>query len=98
MIQMTHFDDGKGNRQSHEISFALSGNDEDMNFGDSFVTDLSLKSVTAYGATKEEALDNLELAMLWLFEEYKAIESIYNMGFYEANMIDVDCFGKKVEE
>ena len=98
MIQMTHFYDGKDKRQSHEISFVLSGKDADMNFDDSSVTDLSIRSVVAYGETKEEALKNLKPIMQRLFEVYREIEKLYDDGFYEENMIEVDCFGKKVEE
>ena len=96
MIQMTHYNDGKGKFQSHEISFILSGDDSWMSFGDCHICDLSIGEVTAYGETQEEAIQNLKPVMEWLFKEYRAIEKLYNSGFYEKDIVEVDCFGKVI--
>lgn len=100
MIQMTHHDDGKGKWQSHTISFrSVQRNtpEEYTQIGNASVSNVSILEINAYGETKEEALENLRPIMDWLFEEYKAIEYLYNLGHYEDNMVEVDAFGNMIE-
>jgi len=102
MVRMLHYDDCKEERQSHEIYFQLSGDDDFKNFfgaeGDGHVTELSLASLRAYGATKEEALKNMEPIMEWLAAEIQAIYLLYQDGFYDKNVIDVDASGIPIGE
>lgn len=98
MIRMTHYDDGKGKHQSHEVGFKLSGDAAYLSLHDSWISDLSIGSVVAYGATKEEAIENLKPIMFWLFAKYKAIEKLYNSGQYEEYMDEVDGDGEVIKE
>ncbi len=98
MIQLTHYNDGKGKNQSHEVGFNLSGDDTYKSFPNCCISCLSIGEITAYGETQEEAIKNLKPVMEWLFEEYKSIEELYNSGFYEKEIVEVDCFGKEIEE
>lgn len=87
--RITHFDDGKGKSQSHEVSISIEGDYSEISS--------SIEFPTIYGSTKEEAFQNC-------IEQFKESTQKINRILKEIlselsvdDTIEVDCFGKVVE-
>jgi len=94
MLKLVHHDDGKGNYQSHCIYFEEFLDDLLVkNFTNGSITGYDIGSAFGYGSTKEEALENFKESFYWLLREYEAIGKLWDMGHYQDNIIEVDCFG-----
>lgn len=92
-IKLAHHDDGKQKWQSHEIYLR-----EDI--GVCYPYDLSGHNIflaRGYGATKEEALNDLKNKLNFIFDELKILEAkLFETTELEDEMIEVDCFGIEI--
>ena len=88
MVKMTHHDDKKEKENSHCVRLTIE-NDMPPSL-DVEAYPWYTVNVYGYGKTKQEAINNIEPAMEWLFKEWKAIENLYTSGVYQQNIIDVD--------
>jgi hypothetical protein len=95
MIKLTHNDDGKGRCYSHTISIF-----ED----DYFDNNMELFShnpfdVAGYGDSKEEALGDFMRKFKYLMNEWVAFETmLFGTDVITDNIVEVDCFGREIEE
>ena len=91
-IKLAHYDDGKQKWQSHEICLQ-----DDINFYHNDIFSHNIFDARGYGATKEEALNDLKNKLNFLFDELKILEAkLFESNVLENNMIEVDCFGKEI--
>ena len=95
MFKLAHYNDGKENYQSHEISLQEKDfHNEKLNL---FSHDIS--DVTGYGETREEALKDFMKKMEYLFNEYRALETmLFDTNVLHDSMIEIDCTGKEIEK
>lgn len=71
MIELTHYDDGKKNFQSHEISIK-----EKCFYNAEYdVTSHNIFSLIGYGETKEEALEDYKKKFGYVMDELRAFET-----------------------
>jgi hypothetical protein len=101
---ITYNNDHKDKWQSHTVSYKDTDNIS-ICFHNSFpdanaaVFGYGLEDIVGCGATKEEAIDNFKIALSYLMDQLKVFEKMaMTPGFIENNLVEVDCFGKPLEE
>lgn len=97
MIQLTHYDDGKGKYQSHEIGLNVPYgiNNENLH---SYVM-YNLGEITGYGETKEEALDDFVNQFNYMLGEWNAFANMLNTtNVITDNILEVDCTGHEIKK
>lgn len=92
-IKLAHYDDGKQKCQSHEIYLR-----EDI--GVCYPYDLlshDIFEARGYGATREEALNDLKNKLNFLFDELKILETkLFETNELEDDIIEVDYSGIEI--
>ena len=95
MIELAHHNDGKEKWQSHEVYLI----EEEFYNHEYGLYSHDIFDAIGYGETQEEALEDFKRKMNYMFEEYKALEKIlFQTNWLTDNMVEVDCFGKKVNK
>ncbi len=93
VIKLAHHDDKKGKYQSHEVYLK----EDDFYNAEYGLLSTNPFDVMGYGATKEEALKDFMRKMDYILREWEAFEKIlFCTDILTDNMIDVDCFGKEI--
>ena len=96
MIQLTHYDDGKGKYQSHEVSLKVPHGVNNKKLNSYIEYDFS--EITGYGETKEEALNDFMKKFNYMLDEWQAFANMLNnTNVITNNMLEVDCVGHEVE-
>lgn len=94
MIKLTHYNDGKENWQSHEVSIKedhFYNAEHDASGHDIF-------SLVGYGETKEEALEDYKKKFGYVMDELRAFERmLFETNMIEDNMVEVDAGGDETE-
>ena len=85
MLKLTHYNDGKEKRQSHEIE-VIEFPRQSYYDPDHDVTSLNFFDLTGYGPTKEDALDDFKRKFNYVFEQWKAFDKM----LFETNIIEND--------
>ena len=94
MLKLTHYDDKKEKWQSHEIRFS---DESDWKiFENGSISGHELNSIVGYGKTKEEAIKNFQEVLNWYFREIEAIKDLWDSGFYERSIVEVDYKGDPI--
>ncbi len=93
MLELTHYNDGKRKHQSHEIRFS---DQLEKIFNNGSISGHDLGSIVGYGETKEEAIENFQEILNWYFREIAAIKDLWDSGFYERNIVEVDYKGDPI--
>ncbi len=97
MIQLTHYDDGKGKYQSHGVSLDVPHGVHNKRLNAYIEYDFS--EITGYGETKEEALNDFKIKFNYILDEWKAFADMLNeTNVITDNMLEVDCVGKEVSK
>ena len=87
MIKLTHYNDGKKDWQSHEISVK-----------DDYFYNYDIFSLIGYGETKEEALKNYKKKFSYVMGELRAFERmLFETNAAEENMVEVDAGGDEIK-
>lgn len=95
MLRLTHYNDGKEKRQSHEIIMPDDGPFYNAEYD---IFSLNPFEITGYGSTKEEALENFKRKFEYVMREWRAFEHmLFETNVIEDSVLDVDCFGKAVK-
>ena len=92
MINLTHYDDGKGKLQSHEVSISETdyyNSEYDVFSHDPF-------DITGYGSTKEEAMEDFKRKFEYVLAEWNAFGKMLFNPAIQLNTIEVDCLGKSI--
>lgn len=90
-IKLAHHDDGKKKYQSHEVFLK----EDDFYYNQLFSHNIF--EARGYGATKEEALNDLKNKLNFLFDELKILEQkLFESKELENNMVEVNCFDKEI--
>ncbi|MBM6685486.1 hypothetical protein H9X90_05655 [Faecalicatena contorta] len=76
MIQLTHYDDGKGKYQSHEVSLKVPHGTNNQELHSYIEYDFS--EIIGYGETKEEALNNFVNKFNYMLDEWQAFANMLN--------------------
>lgn len=92
MINLTHYNDGKGNYQSHEIS--ISEGDFYNPKYDVFSHDFF--DITGYGSTKEEAMEDFKRKFEYVLAEWNAFGRMLLNPAVQLNTIEIDCLGRSI--
>ncbi len=96
MIQLTHYDDGKGKYQSHEVGLKVPHGVYNKNIRSYIEYDFS--EITGYGETKEEALNDFINKFNYILDEWKTFANMLNStNMIIDNMLEVDYAGNEVE-
>ena len=96
MIQLTHYDDGKGKYQSHEVSLKVPHGINNQEIHSCIEYDFS--EITGYGETKEEALNDFMKKFNYMLDEWQAFANMLNnTNVVTDNMLEVDCTGHEVK-
>ena len=91
-IKLAHYNDGKQKDQSHEIYLR-----EDIGFCYNDLFSHNIFTARGYGATKEEALNDLKNKLNFLFDELKILETkLFETNELEDDMIEVNCSGIEI--
>lgn len=88
MLELTHYNDGKGKWQSHEVSMT-----DKTDFG---LEDFDFASIYGYGETYEEALEDFKRA----FDEKWQRLKYFEKTLFETDVlipIEVDCCKKEIK-
>lgn len=94
MIELTHYDDGKKNFQSHEVSIK-----EKCFYNAEYdVTSHNVFSLIGYGETKEEALEDYKKKFGYVMDELRAFERmLFETDVLENSMVEVDAVGNEIK-
>jgi hypothetical protein len=94
MIELTHYDDGKKNFQSHEISIK-----EKCFYNAEYdVTSHNIFSLIGYGETKEEALEDYKKKFGYVMDELRVFERmLFETDVLENSMVEVDAGGNEIK-
>ena len=94
MIELTHYNDGKNNFQSHEVSIK-----EQYFYNAKYdVTSHNVFSLIGYGETKEEALEDYKKKFSYAMDELRTFERmLFETDVIENNMIEVDARGNEIK-
>lgn len=96
MIQLTHYDDGKGKYQSHEVSLKVPHGINNQELHSYIEYDFS--EITGYGETKKEALNDFVNKFNYMLDEWQAFANMLNeTNVIVDNMLEVDCTGHEVK-
>ena len=96
MIQLTHYDDGKGKYQSHEVGLKVPHGINNQGLCSYIEYDFS--EITGYGETKEEALNDFMKKFNYMLDECQAFAHMLNeTNVITDNMLEVDCTGHEVK-
>ena len=91
MIELTHYDDGKGKYESHEIAlreYDFYNTEEDIWSHNPF-------DIYGYGETKEEAIEDFKKKFRYIMRELKAFEMmLLDTDVITDNIFEVDCQGR----
>ena len=96
MIQLTYYDDGKGNFRSHEVSVETPHCvwNDDLND----LIEYELTNIIGYGETEEEALHDFMNKFNYMLDEWQAFAHMLNeTNVITDNMLEVDCAGHEVK-
>lgn len=89
LMKIAHHDDGKEKCQSHKC-YLFNDVDGYYNF--------DLTNIYGYGATKEEAIENLKEELEYYFRELDALAMmLYETDVLDNDIIEVDCLGRKIK-
>lgn len=93
MIELTHYDDGKNNFQSHEISIK-----EQYFYNEKYdVTSYNVFSLIGYGETKEEALEDYKKKFSYVMDELRAFEwMLFETDLLKNSIVEVDATGNEI--
>lgn len=87
MIELTHYDDGKGKYESHEIAIR----EYDFYNAEADIWTHNPFDVFGYGATKEEAIEDFRKKFRYIMRELKAFETmLLDTDMIMDNIIEVD--------
>lgn len=92
MINLTHYDDGKGKLQSHGISIsedAFYNSEHDIFSHDFF-------AITGFGSTKEEAMEDFKRKFEYVLAEWNAFGKMLFNPAVQLNVMEVDCLGNSI--
>lgn len=94
MLVLTHYNDGKENDQSHEVSIK----DPIFYYNPKYdVSSLNPFSLYGYGRTKEEAIENFKTKFDYVLREWEAFgKMLFETSYIEDNMIEVNCIGDEI--
>lgn len=88
VIEMVHYDDGKGKWQSHEIR---------IRDARQFTwPDVDPFNIIGYGETKEEALRDFAEKFVQCLDVFLAYKTLLLEAGNEINMTEVDCCGNAI--
>ena len=97
MIQLTHYDDGKGKYQSHEVSLKVPHGVNNKKLNSYIEYDFS--EITGYGETKEEALNDFMKKFNYMLNEWQEFANMLNdTNVVTDNMLEVDCVGHEIKK
>lgn len=89
LIKIAHHDDGKEKCCSHECYLIDTSE---------FYSPTDIENIRGYGATKEEALDDLRKELEYYFAELHALATmLYTTDVLNNDIIEVDCLGGKIK-
>lgn len=89
MINLTHYDDGKGKPQSHEISIS----ETDFYNSECDVFSHNPFDITGYGSTKEEATEDFKRKFEYVLAEWNAFGKLLFCPAMQLNTIEVNRLG-----
>lgn len=92
MINLTHYDDGKGKLQSHEISIS----ETDYYNSEYEIFSHNPFSITGYGSTKEEAMEDFKRKFEYILAEWNAFGKMLFCPAIQLNVVEVDCLGNSI--
>lgn len=94
MIELTHYDDGKKNFQSHEVSIR-----EKCFYNAKYdVTSHNIFDLIGYGETKEEALEDYKKKFSYVMNDLRTFERmLFETDAIENNMVEVDVVGNEIK-
>lgn len=94
MIEMTYYNDGKEQLQSHEIEIR----EDDFSDSEYMLFSHNPFDITGYGETKEEAIEDFKKKFKYIMEELKAFETmLLDTDVVTDNIIEVDCLGRPIK-
>lgn len=92
MINLTHYDDGKGKCQSHEVSIS----ETDFYNSEYEIFSRDPFDITGYGYTKEEAMEDFKRKFEYVLAEWNAFGKMLFSPAVQLNVMEVDCLKKQI--
>lgn len=95
MIEMTYYDDCKEKWNSHEIEIR----ENDFYNAEIDIFSHNPFSITGYGATKEEAIEDFKNKFRYIMREWKSFETmLLDTDVITDNIVKVDSMGDPVKD
>ena len=88
LMKIAHHNDGKEKWESHTCYLFNESNSYD---------EFDITNIRGYGATKEEAIQNLKKELEHYFDELHSLEKmLYETDVLDNDIIEVDYLGRKI--